>query len=91
MTNAISYGNYDDAFDWQDGWQGQNNTNWYVYQENKGNFGIEIEASSNNNDFWPKFTNITLKELQDVLRGCRRRSVDAIQFKKTWNGDLIML
>lgn len=44
-------GNYDDAFDWQDGWQGQNNSNWYAYQEGKGNFGIEIEASSNNNDF----------------------------------------
>ena len=61
LTNAISYGNYDDAFDWQDGWQGQNNTNWYAYQEVKGNFGIEIEASSNNNGFWPKFTNVTLK------------------------------
>ena len=88
LTNAISYGNYDDAFDWQDGWQGQNNSNWYAYQEGKGNFGIEIEASSNNNDFWPKFTNITLKR----AAGCTPEvagdvQVDAIQFKKNGNGD----
>lgn len=88
LTNAISYGNYDDAFDWQDGWQGQNNTNWYAYQENKGNFGIEIEASANNNDFWPKFTNITLKR----ATGCTPEvagdiQIDAIQFKKNGNGD----
>ncbi|WP_235921955.1 hypothetical protein [Flavobacterium phycosphaerae] len=88
LTNAISYGNYDDAFDWQDGWQGQNNTNWYAYQETKGNFGIEIEASANNNDFYPKFTNITLKR----AAGCTPEAagdvqVDAIQFKKNGNGD----
>ncbi len=88
LTNAISYGNYDDAFDWQDGWQGQNNSNWYAYQEIKGNFGIEIEASSNNNDFFPKFTNVTLKR----AAGCTPEvagdvQVDAIQFKKNGNGD----
>ncbi len=88
LTNAISYGNYDDAFDWQDGWQGQNNTNWYAYQESKGNFGIEIEASANNNSFWPKFTNVTLKR----AAGCTPEvagdvQVDAIQFKKNGNGD----
>jgi hypothetical protein len=88
LTNAISYGNYDDAFDWQDGWQGQNNTNWYAYQVTKGNFGIEIEASANNNDFWPKFTNVTLKR----ATGCTPEvagdiQIDAIQFKKNGNGD----
>jgi len=88
LTNAISYGNYDDAFDWQDGWQGQNNTNWYAYQEGKGNFGIEIEASSNNNAFWPKITNVTLKK----AAGCTPEvagdvQVDAIQFKKNGNAD----
>ncbi|HSD14145.1 MAG TPA: hypothetical protein VLB74_05825 [Flavobacterium sp.] len=88
LTNAISYGNYDDSFDWQDGWQGQNNTNWYAYQTNKGNFGIEIEASANNNDFYPKFTNVTLKR----ATGCTPEvagdvQVDAIQFKKEGNGD----
>lgn len=88
LTNAISYGNFDDAFDWQDGWQGQNNTNWYAYQENKGNFGIEIETSSNNNPFWPKFTNVTLKR----AAGCTPEvagdvQIDAIQFKKNGNGD----
>lgn len=88
LTNAISFGNYDDAFDWQDGWQGQNNTNWYAYQTVKGNFGIEIEASSNNNSFWPKFTNVTLKRAV----GCTPEvagdiQIDAIQFKKNGNGD----
>lgn len=88
LTNAISYGNYDDSFDWQDGWQGQNNTNWLAYQTVKGNFGIEIEASSNNNSFYPKFTNITLKR----AAGCVPEvvgdvQVDAIQFKKEGNGD----
>jgi len=88
LTNAISYGNYDDAFDWQDGWQGQNNMNWYAYQVTKGNFGIEIEASGNNNNFWPKFTNVTLKR----ATGCTPEvagdiQIDAIQFKKEGNGD----
>jgi hypothetical protein len=88
LTNAISYGNYDDAFDWQDGWQGQNNSNWYAYQTIKGNFGIEIEASSNNNTFYPKFTGVTLKR----AAGCTPEvagdiQVDAIQFKKEGNGD----
>jgi hypothetical protein len=88
LTNAISYGNYDDAFDWQDGWQGQNNTNWYAYQVTKGNFGIEIEASGNNNAFFPKVTNITLKR----AAGCTPEVVgtiemDAFQFKKEGNGE----
>ncbi|MCG2610091.1 hypothetical protein LZZ90_01065 [Flavobacterium sp. SM15] len=88
LKNAISYGNYDDSFDWQDGWYGQENTNWYAYQVNKGNFGIEIEASANNNTFWPKFTNVTLKR----ANGCTPEvagdvQVDAIQFKKEGNGD----
>ncbi|MGG7036131.1 MAG: hypothetical protein ACI7YS_13185 [Flavobacterium sp.] len=88
LTNAISYGNYDDSFDWQDGWQGQNNTNWYAYQEIKGNFGMEIEACSNNNSFYPKVTNITLKR----AAGCTPEvagiiEIDAIQFKKDGNGD----
>ncbi len=88
LTNAISYGNYDDSFDWQDGWQGQNNTNWLAYQEVKGNFGIEVEASTNNNDFFPKFTNVTLKR----AAGCTPEvagdiQIDAIQFKKNGNGD----
>lgn len=38
MANAISYGNFNEAFDWQDGWQDQNNSNWYAYQTVKGNY-----------------------------------------------------
>lgn len=88
MTNAISYGNYDDAFDWQDGWQGQNNSNWYGFQVTKGNYGMEIECSNNNNAFWPKVTNVTLKR----AAGCTPEiagdiQVDAFQFKKEGNGD----
>lgn len=88
MTNAISYGNYDDAFDWQDGWQGQNNSNWYGYQVTKGNFGMEIECSNNNNAFFPKVTNVTLKRAP----GCTPEvagaiEMDAFQFKKEGNGE----
>jgi hypothetical protein len=88
MTNAISYGNFDDSFDWQDGWQGQNNTNWLAYQITKGNFGIEIESSSNNNTFFPKCTNITLKRAAGcVPEVAGTIEIDAIQFKKDGNGD----
>ena len=85
-TNLISYGNYDDAFDWQDGWQGQNNSNWYAYQTGKGNYGMEIESSSQNNSYYPVVSNITLKR----AAGCRSEvddnQVDAFQFKKEGNG-----
>lgn len=87
-TNLISYGNYDDAFDWQDGWRGQNNSNWYAYQVTKGNYGMEIESSSNNNAFWPVVTGITLKRAAgttpEVVGDVQ---VDAFQFKKQGNGD----
>jgi hypothetical protein len=87
-TNLVSYGNYDDAFDWQDGWQGQLNSNWLGSQVNKGNFGMEIECSAQNNAFYPKVTNITLKR----AAGCTPEvvgaiEIDAFQFKKEGNGD----
>ena len=88
MTNAISYGNYDDSFDWQDGWQGTTNTNWYAYQTEKGNYGMEIEASSNDNAFFPKVTNITLKRAAGTIPEAQSEiQLDAIQFKKEGNGD----
>lgn len=88
MTNAISYGNYDDSFDWQDGWQGQANINWYAYQVDKGNYGMEIEASSNNNAFFPKVTNITLKRAAGTVTEEQKEiQLDAFQFKKEGNGD----
>jgi hypothetical protein len=87
-TNLISYGNYDDSFDWQDGWQGQNNSNWYAYQEVKGNFGMEIEASGNNNTFSPKVTNVTLKRAAGTVPEVAGTiEIDAFQFKKQGNGD----
>jgi len=87
-TNIISYGNYDDSFDWQDGWQGQNNSNWYAYQTGKGNFGMEIEASLNNNTFSPKITNITLKRATGTTpEAVGDVQVDAIQFKREGNGN----
>ena len=87
--NLISYGNFDDSFDWQDGWQGQNNTNWYAMQTGTGNFGMEIEAKSFNNNFWPKITNITLKRAAGTQTegGSSAAEYDAIQFKKDGNGD----
>ena len=88
MTNAISYGNYDDAFDWQDGWKGQANSNWYAYQVNKGNFGMEIECSNNNNAYFPIVTNITLKRTPTCTPEVAGDiQVDAFQFKKEGNGE----
>lgn len=88
-TNLISYGNSDDSFDWQDGWRGQLNTNWYASQVGTGNFGMEVEAKSVNNDFWPKITNITLKRASGTVTegGTSAAEYDAIQFKKQGNGD----
>jgi hypothetical protein len=86
-SNLISYGNYDDAFDWQDGWKGASNTNWYAYQTGKGNFGMEIEASANNNAFYPTISNITLKKAAGTTPEVAGDvQVDAIQFKKEGNG-----
>ena len=58
-SNLVSYGNYDDAFDWQDSWSGQNNSNWFAYQTSIGNFGMEIESSSNADNTAPKISGIT--------------------------------
>ncbi|MFV8342813.1 hypothetical protein [Flavobacterium sp. XS2P39] len=86
--NLISYGNTDDSFDWQDGWQGQANTNWYAYQTGAGNFGMEIEAKSVNNDFFPKVSNITLRRAAGtVTEAGNPTEVDAVQFKKEGNGE----
>jgi hypothetical protein len=88
-TNLISYGNFDDSFDWQDGWRGQLNSNWYASQVGTGNFGMEVEAKSVNNDFSPKITNITLKRAAGTVTegGTSAAEYDAIQFKKQGNGD----
>lgn len=85
--NLISYGNYDDSFDWQDGWRGENNTNWYAYQTGTGNFGMEIEAKSVNNAFYPMISNITLKRAAGTqTESGSTAEFDAIQFKKEGNG-----
>ncbi len=86
--NLISYGNSDDAFDWQDGWRGQENTNWYAYQEGVANYGMEIEAKSVDNTFWPKVTNITLKRATGTTTEAQSEiQLDAIQFKNEGNGE----
>jgi hypothetical protein len=89
LINAISYGNYDDSFDWQDGWQGQLNSNWFAYQTGTGNFGMEIEASNNNNSYSPVISNITLKRAAGTVTegGSSAAEYDAIQFKKQGNGE----
>ncbi len=88
-TNLISFGNFDDSFDWQDGWRGSNNSNWYAYQTVTGNFGMEIEASNNNNAYFPTISNITLKRAAGTVTegGSSASEFDAIQFKKQGNGD----
>jgi hypothetical protein len=89
LKNAVSYGNSDDSFDWQDGWKGQDNTNWYAYQTGIGNYGMEVEAKNTNNTFFPKITNITLKRAAGTVTegGASAIEFDAIQFKKQGNGD----
>jgi hypothetical protein len=91
--NLISYGNFDDSFDWQDGWKGENNSNWYAFQTGTGNFGMEIEASNNNNAYFPKVTNITLKRNAGTQTegGSSAAEYDAIQFKKEGNGEFTNL
>lgn len=88
-SNLISYGNFDDSFDWQDGWKGENNSNWFAFQTGTGNFGMEIEASNNNNTFFPKVSNITLKRNAGTQTegGSSAAEYDAIQFKKEGNGE----
>ena len=73
----------------KEGWKGQNNSNWYAYQTGTGNFGMEIEASNNNNAFYPVIANITLKRAAgtNTEGGSSAAEYDAIQFKKQGNGD----
>lgn len=86
--NLVSYGNADDSFDWQDSWRGQENTNWFAYQTGTGNYGMEIEAKSNNNAFGPKVTNITLKRATGTkTEGQGEIQLDAFQFKAQGNGE----
>lgn len=86
--NLISYGNADDSFDWQDGWRGQDNTNWFAYQTGVANYGVEIESKGVNNAFWPKVTNITLKRAAGTAtESPAEKQFDAFQFKAQGNGD----
>ena len=86
--NLISYGNADDSFDWQDGWRGQESTNWFAYQTGVANYGMEIESKGVNNAFFPKLTNITLKRAAGTATESQNeKQFDAIQFKSQGNGD----
>ena len=85
--NLISYGNYDDSFDWQDAWSGQNNTNWFAFQTGVGNFGMEIEASSNVDNTPPKISKITLiRDTNTNPESANSPEISAIQFKKQGTG-----
>lgn len=86
-TNLVSYGNYDDAFDWQDAWSGANNSNWYAFQTQVGNFGMEIEASSNASNIAPKISNLTLfRDAGTKPESANSPEISAIQFKKQGSG-----
>ncbi|WP_336958568.1 hypothetical protein [Chryseobacterium contaminans] len=85
--NLVAYGNYDDSFDWQDAWSGQNNSNWYAFQTKIGNFGMEIESSSNIDNIAPKISNITLiREANTNPETANSAEISAIQFKKQGTG-----
>lgn len=85
--NIVSYGNYDDSFDWQDAWSGQNNTNWYAFQTVTGNFGMEIEASANVDNTAPKISNITLiRDTNTAPEVAGSSEISAIQFKRQGTG-----
>lgn len=85
--NLVSYGNFDDSFDWQDAWSGQFNTNWYAYQVGTGNFGMEIESSSNADNTAPKISNITLIRAAGTNpEAANSPEISAIQFKKQGSG-----
>lgn len=85
--NLVSYGNFDDSFDWQDAWSGQNNSNWFAYQVGTGNFGMEIEASSNADNVAPKVNNITLIRAAGTNpEAANSPEITAIQFKKQGSG-----
>lgn len=86
-SNLVSYGNFDDAFDWQDAWSGQSNSNWFAYQTSIGNFGMEIEASSNADNTAPKISGITLiREAGTNPEVAGSAEISAIQFKKQGSG-----
>ena len=86
-SNLVSYGNYDDAFDWQDSWSGQNNSNWFAYQTSIGNFGMEIESSSNADNTAPKISGITLiREAGTNPKVAGSAAISAIQFQKQGSG-----
>jgi hypothetical protein len=86
--NLISFGNADDSFDWQDGWRGQENTNWYAYQTGVANYGVEVETKGVDNAFFPKVTNITLKRAAGTVTEAQSEiQLDAFQFKANGNGD----
>ena len=85
--NLVAYGNYDDSFDWQDAWSGQNNSNWFAYQTSIGNFGMEIEASGNADNTAPKVNGLTLIRAAGTKPETTGSiEVSAIQFKKHGNG-----
>ncbi|WP_312993076.1 hypothetical protein [Chryseobacterium flavum] len=85
--NIVSYGNYDDSFDWQDAWSGQENTNWYAFQTGTGNFGMEIESSGNVDNTAPKISNITLiRNAGTNPESANSAEISAIQFKKQGTG-----
>lgn len=85
--NLVSYGNYDDAFDWQDSWSGQNNSNWFAYQTAVGNFGMEIESSGNADNTAPKVNGVTLIRAAGTKpETAGSIEISAIQFKKHGSG-----
>ncbi len=89
LVNAIVFSCGDDSFDWQDGWKGKDNENWFAYQQTVGNYGMEIEAKNNDNTLAnsPTVTGITLIRRPGTIPEAGDAQYDAIQFKARGNGE----
>lgn len=69
-SNLVMTANEDDQFDWVEGWNGKNNTNWYgKLGLGRGNRGIEADNLNVDNTATPisdpKISNLTLIGLGD--------------------------
>lgn len=80
VSNIVSFGNEDDAFDWTEGWNGTA-TNVYTKRRANGvgNRGIEADNSQNNNGLEPR-SNPTIKNATFI--GAESGESDALKLRE---------
>jgi len=80
VSNIVSFGNEDDAFDWTEGWNGTA-TNVYTKRRANGvgNRGIEADNNSNNRDANPR-SNPTIKNATFI--GATSGEADALKLRE---------